>query len=280
MCQMGEGENAGAVRKMLDYYGLDVECVPVDEAFRSINTDPETGFDVTMPVGVADFIDEMEKQVPGCRASLENVMELSRMLVDGVEWLSTYHNEPEGPAKIAMLLKWHDLMKLVPMTVDEMLRRIGVPDKAREIYESYWDYVSADSTRMSFAVYAFMVYTYLTKKPWIARLRSHEISLAFDRRIRELGGEIWYNTEVARIEIKDNCVQGVTLANGTLTIRSTGDAKFGYRVLKSASLAAPITWEPLDETYQGGVDAGQSFELPVDPAEPQMFYKVEVLKKR
>lgn len=75
-------------------------------------------------------------------------------------------------------------------------------------------------------------------------------------------------------------IEDVTLANGKLTIRSTGDAKFGYRVLKSASLAAPITWEPLDETYQGGVDAGQSFELPVDPAEPQMFYKVEVLKKR
>ena len=75
-------------------------------------------------------------------------------------------------------------------------------------------------------------------------------------------------------------IEGVTLANGTLTIRSTGDAKFGYRVLKSASLVAPIIWEPLDGTYQGGVDAGQSFELKVDPAEPQMFYKVEVLKKR
>lgn len=214
MCQMGQGENAGAVRKLLDGYGLDVEWLPINESFNSINTDPETGFDVSMPVGVREFIDEMENQVPGCRASMENVMELSRMLVDGVEWLSAYHNEPEGPAKIAMLLKWHDLMKLVPMTVDEMLHRIGVPDKAREIYESYWDYVSADSTRMSFAVYAFMVYTYLTKKPWIARLRSHEISLAFDRRIRELGGEIWYNTEVERIEIKENRVQGVTLANG------------------------------------------------------------------
>lgn len=75
-------------------------------------------------------------------------------------------------------------------------------------------------------------------------------------------------------------IEGVSLANGTLTIRSTGDARFGYRVLKSASLVAPITWEPLDGTYQGGVDAGQSFELPVDSAEPQMFYKVEVLKRR
>lgn len=56
-------------------------------------------------------------------------------------------------------------MKLVPVPCDAMLRKIGVPDKAREIFESYWDYVGVDSTKMSFAVYAFMTYTYLTKKP-------------------------------------------------------------------------------------------------------------------
>ena len=68
---------------------------------------------------------------------------------------------------------------------------------------------------MSFAVYAFMTYTYLTQKPWMARHRSHEISLAFDKRIREMGGEIWYNTEVKRIDVKDGAVHGVELADGT-----------------------------------------------------------------
>lgn len=153
MCQMGEGENEGAVRRLLDGYGLDVDWVSTDEAFRSINTDPENGFDVTMPVGVQAFIDEMEKNVPGSRESMTTVLELGRMLTDGVGWLAAHHNEPNPPAKVEMLLKYHDLMKVVPMTTDEMLRRIGVPDKAREIFESYWDYVGVDSTKMSFAVY-------------------------------------------------------------------------------------------------------------------------------
>lgn len=118
-----------------------------------------------MPVGVEEFIEEMEKQVPGSRDSMENVMELSRMVVDGVEWLAKHDNEPGPFAKIEMMLKYKDLMKIVPVPCDAMLRKIGVPDKAREIYESYWDYVGVDSTKMSFAVYAFMTYTYLTKKP-------------------------------------------------------------------------------------------------------------------
>jgi prolycopene isomerase len=214
MCQMGEKENAGATRKLLDGYGLDVEWIPINESFNSINTDPENGFDVSMPCGVTEFLDEMERQCPGSRESMETVMELARMLEGGIGWLGKYHNEPPAPAKVVMMLKWHDLMKTVPVTVDEMLRKIGVPDKAREIYESYWDYVSVDSTKMSFAVYAFMVYTYLTKKPWISKLRSHEISLAFDRRIRELGGDVWYNTEAAKIDIQGNIVKGVKLENG------------------------------------------------------------------
>ncbi len=213
MCQMGPGE--GAVRKMMDQYGIDVDWVAVDEAFRSINTDPEDSFDVTMPTGVQEFIDEMEKQVPGSRPSMETVMELSRMVIDGVNWLAEHDNEPKGPAKIEMMLKYSDLMKLVPEPTDEMLRKIGVPDKAREIYESYWDYLGVDSTRMSFAVYSFMTYVYLSQKPWISKLRSHEISLAFDRRIRELGGDIWYKTEVKKIDIKNNQVQGVELDDGT-----------------------------------------------------------------
>lgn len=85
MCQMGEGKNAGAVRKLLDGYGLEVDWVAVDEAFASIVQDRENGFNVKMPVGVQAFINEMERQVPGSRDGMETVMELARMITDGVE---------------------------------------------------------------------------------------------------------------------------------------------------------------------------------------------------
>ena len=218
MCQMGDGKQGrprGAVRKLLeDQYKLNVDWCPVNESFASIATDPD-GFCVYMPAGVQAFIDEMERQVPGSRESMTTVMELARMLEDGVNWLADHDNEPSPPAKVEMLLKYYDLMRTVPVTTEEMLDRIGVPEKAKRIYESYWTYVSADSTNMSFAVYAFMTYVYLTQLPWVAKGRSHEISMAFDARIRELGGDIWYNTEVKKIDIQNNKVCGVELDDGT-----------------------------------------------------------------
>lgn len=217
MCQMGTGEagvSKGAVRELLDDYGIDVDWVAVNEAFCAVATDPEKGFNVQMPLGVQNFIDEMERQVPGSRKSMTNVMELSRLIVDGVEWLAERHNHPNPLQKVEMLIKYHDLMKVVPQSVETVLDLLGVPEKAKNIYESYWTYVSAHSGNMSFAVYAFMTYTYLTQKPWIARNRSHEISMAFDQRIRELGSDIWYNTEVTKIDIQNGEVKGVELASG------------------------------------------------------------------
>ena len=39
--------------------------------------------------------------------------------------------------------------------------------------------------------------------------------MAFDARIRELGGDVWYNTEVKKIDIRDNNVRGVELDDGS-----------------------------------------------------------------
>ena len=217
LCQMGDGKEGrplGAVRQLLEQrYKLDVEWCAAEESFASIATDPD-GFNVAMPAGVQEFIDEMERQVPGSRESMTTVMELGRMLHDGVGWLAAHNNEPSPPAKVEMLLKYYDLMRVVPVSCEEMLDRIGVPEKAKRIFESYWTYVSADSTNMSFAVYTYMTYVYLTHLPWFAKNRSHEISLAFDQRIRDLGGDIWYNTEVSKIDVRDGKVHGVELKTG------------------------------------------------------------------
>ena len=217
MCQMGDGKDGrpkGAVRELLsDKYGLDVDWRMVDEAFCAIATD-ENGFDVEMPADVQGFIDEMERQVPGSREAMTNIMEMSRMVGDGVDWLAERNNDPQGLDKIKMLMKFGDLMKLVPVSCNDVCDMVGLPEKAKNIFESYWTYISANSREMSFAVYAFMTYIYLTQKPWIAAGRSHEISLAFDKRIRDMGGDIWYNTEVTKIDVKDNRVRGVELASG------------------------------------------------------------------
>lgn len=141
LCQMGTGEGEGkrgAVRQLLeDEYGLNVEWYSANESFASIATDPD-GFNVAMPAGVQNFIDEMERQVPGSRESMTNVMELGRMLVDGVEWLYERHNEPEGLQKVEMMLKYYDLMSRSQRSLTTATRRASPSSRTSRRAQQRW----------------------------------------------------------------------------------------------------------------------------------------------
>lgn len=74
-------------------------------------------------------------------------------------------------------------------------------------------------------------------------------------------------------------VTGADFRNGKFVITSSSDGRFDYRVLTTTSLEAPVTWLPDATTLKPGEDGSLSFEMTVDPAEPQRFYRVEVLQK-
>lgn len=74
-------------------------------------------------------------------------------------------------------------------------------------------------------------------------------------------------------------VTGFAFVNGKLVLTSSSDKRFDYRVLTTTSLEAPVTWLPDATTLKPGADGSLSFEMTVDPAEPQRFYRVEVLQK-
>ena len=164
-----EGRPKGAVRELLsDRYKLDVDWRAVNEAFCAIATD-EGGFNVEMPVGVQAFIDEMERQVPGSRKPMTQIMEMARMVEDGVNWLAKHHNEPEGLAKVENAAQIRRPNEARPGHLRRGVLHGRPAEKAKHIFESYWTYVSADSKSMSFAVYAYMTYMYLTQMPGYLR---------------------------------------------------------------------------------------------------------------
>ncbi|MBR6780743.1 MAG: NAD(P)/FAD-dependent oxidoreductase, partial [Clostridia bacterium] len=52
---------------------------------------------------------------------------------------------------------------------------------------------------------------YIKTGTGIPHLRSHEMSLALDDVIRRNGGDIWYNSEVTKVLVKDGKPVGVVI---------------------------------------------------------------------
>jgi len=72
-------ENKGGIRILFeDRLNIDADFVPVPEAYRLIVTNPDEKMDVVLPFGVEDFIQAVEKEVPGSEDSVRKFFQLEK----------------------------------------------------------------------------------------------------------------------------------------------------------------------------------------------------------
>jgi phytoene dehydrogenase-like protein len=202
----------GAVRKFLeDELGVHLDWVEVPEAYRMILTDPGEDLDVTMHYGVEDFIDAIEREVPGSGESVTKYVNLCREVLEAIYYIGQSRGNPD---RNVLTKRYANFLKTCPYTVDEVADALRVPEKARKILHAQWTYLGPPTSRLNFTIYAAMLYLFLTTSAYIPRQRSHEIALALDTRIRELGGDVAYNTRVEQILVKGGRVVGVVTSKG------------------------------------------------------------------
>ena len=209
----GPENNAGDVRRLFDSLGVTdkIDWLEIPEAYRVIVK--SENLDATMPFGVDNFINTMEKYVPGSRPSMEKFFQLCK----DIHSAQAYTNSVNGNTDSKVMLRDYDnFVRVGSYSVNEVLETLKMPKKAQDILNAYWCYLGADGDNLSFVHYASMVYRYITKGASMPKSRSHEISLALVERIRELGGDVWMNTEATKIKTDSNgAVCGVVLDDGT-----------------------------------------------------------------
>lgn len=217
LCDVGSAEEPGEIRRLLESFGVQVDWVPIPDAYRVITTNEgKNNLNVTMPFGVEAYVDAMERYVPGSRPSMEKFISLCQSIMNALAFIG----KSGGKADPKVMMKEHpNFLKCGGYSVNKVLRAIRMPEKAQRILSAYWCYVGVDCDHLNFAIYAAMVYKYLTRGAYIPKQRSHELSAAMDQRIRELGGDIWYNTRAGKILIKDGKVTGVTTSHGEVACR-------------------------------------------------------------
>ena len=210
----GTADNAGDVRVLFDELGVTdkIEWMQIPEAYRVISR--EEKLDATMPFGVSAFIDRMEQYVPGSRASVQKFFDLAEEIRLAQAYSSSVNGKTDSKY---MVSHYGNFVRCGSYSVNEVLAALKMPKKARDILNAYWCYLGAHCDDLSFVHYASMVNRYMMRGASMPKMRSHEISLAFVERIRELGGEVWFNTEAVRIltDEKDGGVAGVVFADGT-----------------------------------------------------------------
>ena len=212
IARYGPQSNKGSIRTMFeDKLNLDSTFVQIPEAFRLIITAPEEEMDISMPFGVENFIDTVEKEVPGSRESIEKFFKLAKEIREAFSYIGKSRGKPDQGV---LFKEYSNFLKTAAYSVTEVENALGIPEKAQKILNGYWAYLGLPMSRLNFTLYASMVLFYAEKGGWIPTDRSHGYTTAFDAKIREFGGRIEYNTIVDKILVEGGKVVGVETTNG------------------------------------------------------------------
>ncbi|MGN0485695.1 MAG: phytoene desaturase family protein [Acutalibacteraceae bacterium] len=221
LCGIGTAEEPGDVEKIFNRLDAHVDWLTDHSTFRLIvpakpgDTDTfinENGVEVTvdarMPVGIEAFSRKLDEIVPGSYESAMKAFELSERMNKAFEYLG----EGDNPAGIVKAIPYvPDFMRMTSHTLNEGLDALGMPKKAQGIFSTYWCYMGSPGSRFDFLYYMTVLNAYVKRGTGIPRSRSHEMSLALDEVIRKNGGDIWYNSEVTKVTMKNGKPAGVVI---------------------------------------------------------------------
>ncbi|MDD4316001.1 MAG: NAD(P)/FAD-dependent oxidoreductase [Clostridia bacterium] len=211
LCDVGDAESPGGSGAMFKKLGADIQWLPVPDAYRMILTDKGKELDVVLPFGQKEYIDKFEEYVPGSRAKVEEFFALCQEVVDAFAYLT----KSKGVADKKYLIKnYPNFLKTAAYSLDQVQKAMNISGKVKDILNAYWCYLGIPTSRCNFTVFAAMFLKYIQKGAYIPKLRSHEISAALDKRIRDFGGEIRYNTKAEKILVKDNKITGIVTDKG------------------------------------------------------------------
>ena len=210
----GPADNPGDVRTLFRELGVEdkIDWTYGTEAYRAISLDGK--YDATVMLGKENYKKSLLRYCPGCEKHIDNFFDLSEEIRRAQAYTASVNGKTD---KEYMKKNFPNFIRCGSYSVNEVFRSMGMPDKLRDIMNAYWCYLGAHCDDLSFIHYCSMVYRYVTKNAYMPKMRSHEISCALDERIRELGGEIWYNTPATGIVTDEKGeITGVRISDGTV----------------------------------------------------------------
>jgi len=247
---VGEPGNYGFAGKLLmEDYKMNIDWRPAPECYRCIGT-TRSGkrIDFTMPLGVDNAIEAMEKAVPGCREPMKTFFALAKECNDANEYFRDHMDkfDKKGFVKtddLYFMRKYPNFLKVGERPFNTVLRAIGMPEDAIDLLNIYWAYVGTNCEEISFVHEAFMIYAYCQFKPTTCKLNSHGMTLEAIRRFEEMGGELWLNTEGTKVVADENGkIIGVETTAGyveTNYVVANMNPQFAYTKLLDEKIKVP-----------------------------------------
>jgi len=205
---VGNEELSAPTSNIFNALGAKIDWRTENNLFRVI-VDGDDGYDVVVPAGLEPFCKKMEEMFPGCSDNVRKVFELVETANKATAYLSSGNIDPK-----VLFTEYSDFLCMASHTAKECMDELGIPEGAQNIMNTYWPYLGSLPDKEDAFHFFYMLWLYVVCYPKMPAKKSPELVYALEEIIRENGGEIWTNSEVRKLLVKDGRVYGVMLSDG------------------------------------------------------------------
>lgn len=198
LCDIGENT---LCRKMLEEeFGLNLPLIKVPEMLRTVYTSSSgKRVDLVLPLGKEDCLNELDKAFPGNRKGLENFFSFLEECDAASNYFASVGGKVTLRSGLTFLRKYARYVALAYQPFNKVCRKLGLNEEIIEALDSYWSYLGANTEEVAFVHYGMLFYAYCYQGPYFYKGTSHALSSAMVSRIKELGGEIYFNTKADKV---------------------------------------------------------------------------------
>ena len=203
-----------SIKNIFEELGIEsnLEFSKIPEAFRVITREGGDipARDITMPIGIENFISKMEQIVKDSETAVRTFFELALECKEALEYIMNTNEIDYDYIKE----NYNNFMRVAPYSLSKVLDIIDMPLEAQEILNTYWIYLGSPETEITFAQYAAFVYDAVNYGILIPNTKNYGIAADIANEYLISGGELKLNSPVVKLLVDDNKINGVKLKDG------------------------------------------------------------------
>ena len=162
---------------------------------------------IDLPKDYPGIKDALKKLVPGQEKSVDDLIDISAEMVGAL--LPMDGMTPEEINKM-----FPHLEEFSKYTVHEAFEKLGTPKILQDIYTVPWFFEGPSNEKTNFARWAAVFFVLFTQPTQFPACRTYGVWAELEAIIRQNGGDVWYNTEVSKINVENGQVTGVETSRG------------------------------------------------------------------
>lgn len=215
LCDLGSSFNPGSIYEMFKELGVNIEWIPVNEAYRLIFNKKNEKIDETLLLGEKNYLNTFAKINSKEKEKVQKLLNLGKLYLNAFSYISSTNGNPD---KKILKSKYGDFLSSSSYTLDHLENKLKLAQKTKDIFNGYWCYLGVTPKKIDAIIYLLMTYIYVDKNAYIPKNRSQDISYAILQKFYDFNGEAKFNTEVKEILIKNNVAYGVKLFNNQIIL--------------------------------------------------------------